>query len=106
MNYSDEAATKFCKKYGFKIPSHIHDDASEMIRKEAEKEIKNGTFKKQKNQWSKALEVALNRASIWYVTGLEFKTEPLHEFVAQCRRPCIYFVLLKKYIKEEGGKKE
>ena len=96
MNYAQEGASIFCKKFGIRTDSVIHSDVAKMIDIEAQAEIDRGVFKGQRNQWRKALDVALERVCDWYESGMEYNIDPVHEFVASHRQACCYAVLLRQ----------
>ena len=95
--YSHEAANKFTDEIGVKRDSVINNDAGKMIQHEAEAEIARGALKGQKNQYDKAVDIALDRLLDWFKNGAEYHIEPIHEFVASHRRACIWAVLLRKH---------
>jgi len=95
--YSHEAANLFTDHIGAPRNSHFNSDAEKMICAEAESEIKRGALKGQKNQWSKAVEIALERMKQWYDTGLEYHFDTFYDFVASHRVSCAWCVFLKLY---------
>ena len=95
--HSHEASCKFLDHIGIDKNSYLRGDAEKMIRYEAEAEIERGSFYKQKNQYSKAVDVALARMIAWYDEGLEYHFDEAHDFVASHRISCTWTVLLKRY---------
>jgi len=95
--YDHEAARIFCKTIGVSDSEKISHDAAKMIANEAQNEIDRGTFHHQKNQYSKAVDVALERMLEWYNEGLEYHFETVHEFIASHRLACSWAVLLRRY---------
>ena len=102
--YSHEAANRFTDHIGVSRNSAINSDAEKMIRAEAEVEIKRGALKRQRNQWDKAVGIAFARLVDWYNHGLDYNTNPLHNFVASHRQACVWAVLLKKHHAETEGR--
>ena len=97
MNYATEAAHVFCKNKRIDLDSMVeHENIRRMIDIEAQNEIDRGTFKGQRNQYSKALDIALERFTEWYDTGLKYRITTYHEFLASHRQPCVFAVLLKR----------
>ena len=82
---------------GMDQSSYLRSDADKMIRYEAEAEIERGVFARQKNQYSKAVDVALERMIEWYDNGLEYHFDEIHNFVASHRISCSWAVLLKRH---------
>ena len=95
--HSHEASCKFMEHIGISKDSHLREQADKMIRYEAEAEIDRGVFYRQKNQFSKAVDVALERMIDWYDSGLEYHFDTYHDFISSHRISCAWCVFLKRH---------
>ena len=93
--HSHEAANLFTDRFNIPRDSALNYQADKMIRYEAQTEIDRGALKGQKNQWSKAIKIALDRMIEWYETGLEYHFDSYHDFIATHRQACAWCVFLK-----------
>ena len=100
--YSHEAANIFTDKIGIGRKTRINSDAAKMIDNEAEHEISTGALKGQRNQYGKAVKIALERMLEWYNSGLEYHFDSCHDFLASHRRACAWTVFLRKHHNNGG----
>ena len=101
--HSHEASIKFIDHIGADRNSYLLGDAEQMVRDEAEAEIDRGVFYREKNQFSKAVNVALDRMIEWYDTGLEYHFDSYHDFIASHRKACAWCVFLRLSVEQRGG---
>lgn len=101
--YSHEAANLFTDHIGIDRNSYLNHDAAKMIDDEAKEEIDRGDLKGQRNQYSKAVGIAVARMMEWYNNGLQYHFDSYHDFIASHRRACAWCVFLRRSVDERDG---
>ena len=100
--YSHEAANLFTDHIGISRNSYLNSDAAKMIDHEAKTEIESGRLKGQRNQYDKAVGIALARMIEWYNSGLDYHFDSYHDFLASHRQACCWCVFLRKHHNKGG----